>query len=107
MEENNTKSSLIMYMWHVGRFLTEIMIISDSTGSPIIVETFDAGVKLFDTLGKCVYGSLSYYKIYPELNKFIESLDYDSKSSFDSILEYAYDFSRDFLAFLEEHNLKK
>jgi len=107
MKEENIKSELTTYMWHIGRVLTELMSVSDSTNSPIIIETFQAGVDLFHTLGKCVYSSLSYDKIYPELNKFIESLDYDSKSSFNSILDYAHDFSKDFLVFLEENNLKK
>ena len=96
MKEENIKSELTTYMWHIGRVLTELMSVSDSTNSPIIIETFQAGVDLFHTLGKCVYSSLPYDKIYPELNKFIESLDYDSKSSFNSILDYAHDFSKDF-----------
>ena len=107
MKEEEIKSELMTYMWHIGRILTEIMSISDSTNSPIILETFQVGVDLFDTLGNCVFSSLSYDKIFPKLNKFIGSLDYDSKSSFDSILDYAHDFSKEFLAFLEEHNLKK
>jgi hypothetical protein len=107
MTEEEIKSELTTHMWHIGRILTELISISDSTNSPIIVETFQAGVNLFATLGKCVYGSLTFDKISPELNKFIESLDYDSKSSFDSILDYAHDFCKDFIVFLEENNLKK
>lgn len=107
MEEEDIKSELTTYMWHIGRILTEIMGVSDSTNSPIILETFQAGANLFNTLGICIYGSLSFDKIYPELNKFIESLDYDSRSSFNPILDYAHDFCKDFIVFLEENNLKK
>ena len=106
-DQNDIKSELTIYMWHIGRILIELMNVSDSTDSPIIIETFQSGVNLFDALGKCVYSSLSYENIFPKLNKFIESLDYDSKSSFDSILEYAHDFSKDFLVFLEQNKLKK
>jgi hypothetical protein len=107
MNEEDIKSELTTYMWHIGRILTELMSVSDATNSPIIVQTFRAGVDLFDTIGNSVYSSLSYDKIYPELNKFIESLDYDSKNSFDSILDYAHEFSKDFLAFLKERELNK
>ncbi len=107
MENDDIKPELTTYMWHIGRILTELMIISDSTDSPIIVQTYHAGTSLFDTLGKCIYNNFAYNNIFPQLNTFIESLDYDSKSVFDSILGYAHDFCIDFLKFLEENNLKK
>ena len=96
MEKYDIKSNLITYMWHIGRVLTELMITSDSSGSPIIVETFKAGTDLFDTFGETIYGSLSYDEIFSKLNKFIESLDYDSIGSFDHTLEYAQISKRNF-----------
>ena len=42
MKEENIKSELTTYMWHIGRVLTELMSVSDSTNSPIIIETFQA-----------------------------------------------------------------
>jgi len=37
MKEENIKSELTTYMWHIGRVLTELMSVSDSTNSPIIL----------------------------------------------------------------------
>ncbi|MHA2472569.1 MAG: hypothetical protein ACXAES_04985 [Promethearchaeota archaeon] len=103
MGKDEIKSKLATFMWHIGRFLTELMLVSDSTSSPIIVETFNAGIELFDTFGEVIYGSLSSNEIFPKLNNFIKSLDYKSKTSFDSVLDYAHEFSKDLLAFLEEN----
>lgn len=105
--EDSIKSEISIYMWHIGNFLTNVMSISDSTNSPIIIQTFQAGSSLFDTLGQYVYSSLPYKNIFPQLEEFIKSLDYKSDTKFKSALEYAYDFCQDFLAFLEESNLKK
>ena len=107
MNNKEIRIELTSYMWHIGRILTDFMIISDNTKSPIIIQTFQAANNLFDTLGKCVYGNLPLKKIFPELNLFIKSLDFDSDSDFDSLLEYAHRFSQDFLSFLEEQKLKE
>ena len=48
--EDPIKSEMSIYMWHIGNFLTSLKSISDSTKSPIIVQTFQAGSNLFDTL---------------------------------------------------------
>ncbi len=106
MESKEIGQSLTLYMWHVGKILTELMIVSRSTDSPIIVQTFLAAGKLFDKLGSCVYGSASYEEIYPKLHGFIESLDYDADESFAPILDFAHDFSKDLLVFLGENNSK-
>ncbi len=106
MESKEIGQSLSLYMWHMGKFLTELMIVSKSTNSPIIVQTFRGAGELFDTLGSCIYGSASYGEIYPKLHGFIELLDYDAHKSFAPILDYAHDFSKDLLVFLGENNLK-
>jgi hypothetical protein len=87
--EDSIKSEISIYMWHIGNFLTSMMSISESTNSPIIVQTFQAGSKLFDTLGQYVYSSLLYENIFPILEEFIKSLDYKSDSNFKSALKYA------------------
>ncbi len=106
-EEDFLKSEISTYMWHVGDILTSIMSVSDSTHSPIIVQTFQAASELFDTLGQYIYGSLPSENIFPILEEFIKSLDYKSDSNFKSVLEYSYDFSQDLLMFLKENNLNK
>ena len=106
MENKEISDNLSLYMWHIGKILTELMIVSNSTESPIIVQTFRAAAVFFDTLGRCIYGSLSFEEIFPKLNDFIGSLDYNADESFASILDYAHEFSKDLLIFLEEHNLK-
>lgn len=106
MESKEIGQSLSLYMWHVGKILTELMKVSKATDSPIIVQTFRAAGQLFDTLGNCIYGSASYEEIFPKLNKFIGSLDYNADKNFASVLDYAHDFSKDLLAFLAENNLK-
>ena len=104
--DDSLKSEIIPYMWHIGNFLTDMMYISDSTSSPIIVQTFQAGADLFDILGKCAYSSLPYKTIFPNLEEFIISLDYESDANFKPALQYAYDLCQDLLAFLDENNLK-
>ncbi|MFX0072864.1 MAG: hypothetical protein ACFFAO_17440 [Candidatus Hermodarchaeota archaeon] len=104
--EDSIKSEISIYMWHIGNFLTDMMYISDSTSSPIIVQTFQAGAHLFDVLGEYVYGSLSYKNIFPNLEEFIISLDYESDTNFKPALQYAHDLCQDLLAFLNENNLK-
>ncbi len=105
-EENSMKSKMTIFMWHIGKVLTDMMSISGSTNAPIIVETFQEGSKLFDIVGQCVYGNLSYKNIFPFLVKFIKSLDYESDPNFKSVQEYSHDLCQDFLTFLEEKNLK-
>jgi len=106
MERKEIGESLSLYMWHIGKILTELMIVSNSTDSPIIVQTFRAAGQLFDKLGRCIYGSDSYEDVFPKLNKFIGSLDYNANESFAPIIDYAHDFSKDLLVFLAENNLK-
>jgi len=106
MESKEIGQSLSLYMWHVGKILTALMIVSKSTDSPIIVQTFRGAGELFDTLGSCVYGSVSYEEIYPKLHGFVESLDYDANENFIPVLDYAHDFSKELLVFLGDHNLK-
>jgi len=106
MENKEIGEKLTLYMWHVGKILTELMSVSCSTDSPIIVQTFRAAAELFDKLGRCIYSSSSFEEIFPKLNIFIESLDYNANENFFSILEYAHEFSRDLLVFLSENNLK-
>ncbi|MBN1802715.1 MAG: hypothetical protein JW891_14485 [Candidatus Lokiarchaeota archaeon] len=104
--ENSKKSKITVFMWHIGRILTDMMIISDTTGSPIISQTFQAGSKLFDVLGNCVYNNQSFKKIFLALNDLITSLDYDFDDNFNDTIKYAQDFCQDFIVFLEENKLK-
>lgn len=46
MENKEIGESLSLYMWQLGKFLTELMIVSNSTESPIIVQTFRAAAEL-------------------------------------------------------------
>jgi len=87
MKYKEIGEKLTFYMWHRSKILTELMLVSNSTDSPIIAQTFRAAGKLFDKLGSCIYGSTSFEEIFPKLNRFIEWLDYDANKNFFSVLE--------------------
>ena len=106
MENKEFNESISLFMWHLGKILTDLQIVSLSTDSPIIVQTFQAAGQLFDKLGSCIYGSADYEEIFPKLNKFIGSIDYKADKNFTSVLDYAHDFSKDLLFFLGKNNLK-
>ncbi len=101
----NKKSDLqfSLYMLYMGKILTELVKIYRSTGSSIVFNTFHTGKEFFDTLGSCIYGSLSYDKIFPKLDRFIKSLDYNTNESFAPVFNYAHNLSREVLVFLNSN----
>ena len=106
MKNKKIDKHFSLYMMHMGKIITELVKIYRSTGSSIVFNTFHRGKEFFDTLGRCIYGSLSYDKIFPQLDRFIESLDYNSDENFAPVFDYAHNLSKEMLVLLDQYNLK-
>ncbi len=106
MKSKKVDTHFSLLMMHMGKILTELVKIYRSTGSSTIFNTILTGKEFFDALGRCIYGSLSYDKIFPQLDRFIGSLDHATDESFAPVLDYAHNLRREMLVFLDQHDLK-
>ena len=106
MSEEESHPDISQFLWSLGYILTSIMQISHSNNVPILMESFKAGSELFDAIGEYNYGIYREKKILKYIKFFNTEFSRENRPAYDSIINYAKDFSKDLELFMKENNIE-
>ncbi len=106
MSKEESYPGVFQFLWNLGYILTSIIQISQSNNIPILMESFKAGSELFDVLGEYNYGIYRERKIQKSIKVFNTEFGRSHRPAYDSIINFAKDFSKDLELFIKENNLE-